>query len=122
MKGYRIPGEEVDLAAEGCNFDAIRRWIAEGSIVESDGSSIPYHRTEDPPAPEPEPATPLPTQPPPPVPVWNLDPEALKTKTLATLNVMVAERDPDKGPFDTEEEAIAQLTMDRPRTRGRTVE
>lgn len=121
MTGYHIPGEELDLAAEGCNFDAIRRWMAEGVIYESNGSSVAT-TTKTQPAPKPEPAAPQPTQPPPPVPVWNLDPEALKTKSLATLNVMIAERDPDKGPFDTEEEAIAQLTMDRPKTRGRAVE
>lgn len=43
---------------------------------------------------------------------WTLDPASLKNKDLDVLNIMVRERDPKLGPFDTEEEAIAILSRD----------
>lgn len=42
---------------------------------------------------------------------WDLDPATLRGKKIDELNVMVLERDPAVKPFDTEKEAIAQLSM-----------
>lgn len=41
---------------------------------------------------------------------WNKDPKALTMRTLEELNVMVGEVDPNVEPFETIEEAIAQLS------------
>ena len=121
MKGYHAPGEKVDLTAEGCNFEAVRRWEAQGSITACD-------------APKAEKVKALTVEPrqlaehsdkpkgvPPKVAIWNLDPEALKDKSLAALNVMIAERNPDREPFETEEEAISQLSMEFVKVRGRAI-
>ena len=43
---------------------------------------------------------------------WDTAPEKLLGKDLETLNYMVKERDPHMEPFETAEEAIAQLTKD----------
>lgn len=47
-----------------------------------------------------------------PLSIWNLDPEQLKGKSLDELNVMILERDDTIDPFDTLEEAVAQLSQD----------
>ena len=44
--------------------------------------------------------------------VWTLDPSTLKNLTLPELNVMIGERDPNIKPFETQEEAIAQLSAE----------
>lgn len=46
---------------------------------------------------------------------WDLKPERLQNKSLEQLNVMVRERDASIEPFETREEAIAQLSLDTPR-------
>lgn len=43
---------------------------------------------------------------------WNLDPKAIKTKTLEELNIIVLERDPAVAPFADIGEARAWLTQD----------
>ena len=43
---------------------------------------------------------------------WYLDPVELQGWTLENLNLKVKEIDPDVEPFETSEEAIAQLTAD----------
>jgi len=43
---------------------------------------------------------------------WNVDPVTLVGKDLQHLNIMVLERDPTMTPFETIEEAAAQLTKD----------
>lgn len=44
--------------------------------------------------------------------LWIMDPANLESKDLDELNVMIAERDPEIEPFQTVEEAKAQLTKD----------
>lgn len=43
---------------------------------------------------------------------WNHDPDELAALDLETLNLRVMETDPSVGPFDTVEDAIAQLSAD----------
>lgn len=44
--------------------------------------------------------------------IWNLDPARLKGQSLASLNAIVKDKDPSMEPFTTEDEAIAQLSLD----------
>lgn len=44
--------------------------------------------------------------------LWTVDPATLKGKDLKQLNAMIVERDPKQTPFDTVEEAVAQLSID----------
>lgn len=44
--------------------------------------------------------------------LWTVDPATLKGKDLKVLNAMIVERDPKQTPFETVEEAIAQLSLD----------
>ncbi len=43
---------------------------------------------------------------------WGLDPDGLTGRTLEHLNLLVGERDPSMSPFETVEEAIAQLSSE----------
>jgi len=43
---------------------------------------------------------------------WALDPDMLRSKSVEVLNVMIRERDASIEPFETQEEAIAQLSRD----------
>lgn len=43
---------------------------------------------------------------------WGLDPDGLTGHTLEHLNLLVGERDPAMPPFETVEEAIAQLSSE----------
>jgi len=43
---------------------------------------------------------------------WDTAPHKLEGKSLEVLNLMVKERDPRVAPFETVEEAMAQLTKD----------
>lgn len=44
--------------------------------------------------------------------VWTLDPATLQKTSLEALNMKVKELDPKVKPFETREEAIAQLSAD----------
>lgn len=43
---------------------------------------------------------------------WSTNPAELSETSLEDLNIMILERDPTIAPFETREEAVAQLTMD----------
>lgn len=43
---------------------------------------------------------------------WNINPRTLVGKTLDQLNIMIAERDPKVGRYETIPEAVGQLTKD----------
>ena len=43
---------------------------------------------------------------------WTFDPDDLKNDSLEDLNVKILERDANKAPYETREEAIALLTQD----------
>lgn len=101
--GYRYAGSIVDLEAEGCGLHKIKEWEEAGHITKTEEAPSP-----DVPVPAPTPPRPEPSGA---APIWNLDPEALQGMSLAALNVMIAERNPEIGPFETDEEAIAQLTL-----------
>lgn len=47
-----------------------------------------------------------------PVKKWNINPASLVGKDIQQLNIMVLEREPTMTPFETIEEAAAQLTRD----------
>ena len=45
-------------------------------------------------------------------PRWDMDPKALKRKSLDELNIMIADKDAKVEPFETRSEAIGFLTQD----------
>ena len=103
------PGAPLSRKALSCiSSRNLKRLLADGTLVT--GKPVPEAPAVAAPPEEP-PAAPS-TEKLDPVKKWNVDPVTLSGKDLQHLNIMVLERDPTMTPFETIEEAAAQLTKD----------
>jgi len=91
-------GEQV--TEEECGKENIQSHLESGFLV--DTRTAPPQTAPS----SPNPADMRPTSP------WKLDPAQLEGKPLQELNLMIKERDDSIEPFETVEEAIAQLSAD----------
>jgi hypothetical protein len=101
------PGEVLSRKALSCiSSRNLRRHLSDGTLVLKEIAK-PVSK----PVPNPEPPAPS-SERFDPVKKWNVNPVSLTGMGLQELNIMVLERDPTVPPFETIEEAAAQLSKD----------